>query len=76
MLQEDMKLKDYLRINNISQYKFAKLCDLDRCAISLLLRGKRFPRPDTLNKIELATDGQVKANDFMKEAQERMVGKL
>ena len=70
-----MFLKDYLRINNISQYKFAKMCDLDRAAISLLLRGKRFPRPDTLNKIELATDGQVKANDFMKEAQERMVGK-
>ena len=75
MLQEDMRLKDYLRINNISQYKFAKMCDLDRSAISLLFRGKRFPRPDTLNKIELATDGQVKANDFMKEAQERMVGK-
>ena len=76
MLKEGMKLKDYLRINNISQYKFAKMCDLDRSAITLLLQGKRFPRPDTLNKIELATDGQVKANDFMKEAQERMVGKL
>ena len=75
MLQEDMKLKDYLRINNISQYRFAKMCSLDRSAVSLILKGKRFPRPDTLNKIELATDGQVKANDFMKEAQERMVAK-
>jgi hypothetical protein len=52
------------------------MCNLDRSAITLLLQGKRFPRPDTLNKIELATNGQVKANDFMKEAQERMVGKL
>ena len=51
------------------------MCSLDRSAVSLILKGKRFPRPDTLNKIELATDGQVKANDFMKEAQERMVGK-
>ena len=75
MLQEDMKLKDYLRINNISQYRFAKMCSLDRSAVSLILKGKRFPRPDTLNKIELATEGQVKAKDFMKEAQERMVGR-
>ena len=70
-----MYLKDYLKSNNISQYKFAKMCNLNRASICKILQGQRFPRPETMNKIELATDGQVKANDFMKQAQERMVGK-
>jgi hypothetical protein len=38
-----------------------------------LLKGQRFPTPDTMNKIELATLGQVKANDFLKQAQEKNV---
>ena len=48
---------------------------MNESTISLLLQGKRFPRPETMNKIELATDGEVKANDFMKQAQDRMVGR-
>ena len=50
------------------------MCGMNESTISLLLQGKRFPRPETMNKIELATDGQVKANDFMKQAQEKMLG--
>ena len=70
-----MYLKDYLKQKGISQYKFAKLCDLKRSTICRILKCERFPRPDSLNKIEMATKGQVKANDFMKEHQEQMIGK-
>ena len=69
-----MLLKDYLKTKNISQYRFDKMCGMNESTISLLLQGKRFPRPETMNKIELATDGEVKANDFMKQAQEKMLG--
>jgi len=37
------------------------------------LKCERFPTPDTMNKIELATLGQVTANDFLKQAQEKMI---
>ena len=37
-------------------------------------KGASFERK-ICSLIKLATDGQVKANDFMKEAQERMVGR-
>ena len=50
------------------------MCNLNRASICKILQGQRFPRPETMNKIELATDGQVKANDFMKQAQEKMLG--
>ena len=69
-----MLLKDYLKTKKISQYRLAKMCGMNESTISLLLQGKRFPRPETMNKIELATDGEVKANDFMKQAQEKMLG--
>ena len=69
-----MLLKNYLKTKKISQYRFAKMCNLNRASICKILQGKRFPRPETMNKIELATDGEVKANDFMKQAQEKMLG--
>jgi len=37
------------------------------------VKSERFPNPDTMNKIELATLGQVTANDFLKQMQERMI---
>ena len=70
-----MYLKDYLKSKKISQYRFAKMCGMNESTISLILQGKTFPTPETIKKIELATDGEVKANDFMKQAQDRMVGR-
>lgn len=70
-----MKLKNYLQENNITQYKFAKRTGLRLSTISRIIKGQRFPRPHTMNLIEIASEGQVKANDFMKEAQERMLEK-
>ena len=75
MIKIIMFLKDYLKTNNISQNRFAKKCGVDKSSMSRIVQGKRFPRPEILNRIELATDGEVKANDFMKEAQLNMVGK-
>lgn len=69
----NMKLNEYIIQNKLTQNKFAIKSGLTRSAICRLLKGQRFPTPDTMNKIELATLGQVKANDFLKQAQERMV---
>jgi len=67
-----MKLHEYIKSNKLNQNKFAIKSGLTRSAICRLLKSERFPTPDTMNKIELATLGQVKANDFLKQAQEAM----
>lgn len=67
-----MLLKDYLKENRMTQNKFAKSCNLTRSSISKILSGERFPSPYAMNNIEIATYGQVRANDFMKEYQERV----
>lgn len=67
-----MYLKDYLKDNKITQNKFAKSCNLTRSSICKILSGERFPSPFAMNNIEIATYGQVRANDFMKQYQERL----
>ena len=67
-----MLLKDYLKFKNESLAKFGRRANLSRPSISLILKGDRFPSPYSMNLIEIATEGQVRANDFMKEYQERL----
>ena len=68
-----MKLIEYIKQNKLTQKKFAIKSVLTRSAICRLIKCERFPTPDTMNKIELATLGQVTANDFLKQMQERMI---
>jgi transcriptional regulator with XRE-family HTH domain len=68
-----MKLIDYMKQNKLTQNKFAHKSGLTRSTICRLLKSERFPTPDTMNKIELATLGQVTANDFLKQAQKKMI---
>ena len=44
--------------------KFAYKSGLSISAVSRLVRGERFPTPESMRRISLATDGKVKANDF------------
>jgi transcriptional regulator with XRE-family HTH domain len=44
-------LRDLRERAGLSQEELAELCDLDRTEISLLERGLRFPRLDTLVRL-------------------------
>jgi len=44
-------LRDHRERVGLSQEELAELCDLDRTEISLLERGLRFPRLDTLVRL-------------------------
>jgi transcriptional regulator with XRE-family HTH domain len=52
-------LKEHRERAGLSQEELAELCDLDRTEISLLERGLRFPRLDTLVRLSrgLKLDG-------------------
>lgn len=58
-----MKLKDYLKEENITQEKFASDLDVSQGNISMWCNGM-IPRPDMMTKILLITKGKVTANDF------------
>lgn len=64
LLKKDMTLSEYLKTNRISQAKFARRCNLSPAAICRILDGNRYPTPETMRRIFLATEGQVKPNDF------------
>ena len=71
-----MILEDYLKEFKITNNQFAKLTKLDKSAVTLLLQGKRFPRPETIKKIEIGTNGQVTANDFMRQHESAILKNL
>jgi|TARA_R100000426_G_scaffold6028_2_gene8000 transcriptional regulator with XRE-family HTH domain len=62
-----MTLSEYLKAKKISQAKFAYRCNLSRATICRILDGSRYPSPETMRRIFLATDGEVKPNDFFTE---------
>lgn len=67
-----MTLSEYLKAKKISQAKFARRCNLSRAAICRLVDGNRYPSAETMRRIFLATEGQVKPNDFFNEKMSQM----
>ena len=63
-LRKVMTLKEYIKINKISQAKFARRCGVSRSAINHFIAGRRYPNPETMRRILLASNGEVKPNDF------------
>lgn len=60
-----MKLKRYLRTNEISQYAFAKQLEVSRSVLSYYCRDLRYPKPDILERISRLTGGAVSGKDFV-----------
>lgn len=59
-----MKLEDYIKKKGWSQRYFAKVAKLSPSEITRLKQGERNPKQDTINKIFIATKGEVTADDF------------
>ena len=66
-LRKVMTLKEYIQINKISQARFARRCGISRSAINHFIAGRRYPNPETMRRILLASNGEVKPNDFFNE---------
>lgn len=60
-----MKLKDWLHKNKTSPKEFAKIVNSSEGAVLKWISSERFPRPESLSRIKLATGGKVMANDFV-----------
>ena len=59
-----MRLDAYLSRHNLSVAEFAKPIGLTRQGVHLLVRGKRLPRLETIQKIAAVTSGKVSVQDF------------
>lgn len=63
-----MKLRDYLRENQITDASFAAKVGVSPFAVRKWKYGERMPRRAHLRLIRAATAGAVLANDFMADA--------
>ena len=59
-----MKLKEYLKLNRITNKDFSKVIGISPVSLSRYISGERLPEKKILNKIFKLTDGLVDANDF------------
>ena len=66
-----MKLKNYLKTNEIKVIDFAKTIEVTRQAVYKWFKGSAFPRHDVMNKIIKTTNGNVTPSDFMTVSYER-----
>lgn len=60
-----MDLKIYFYKKNIKGQDFAKKIGISHGALSQILNGNRIPHKSTAEKIEIGTDGDVKAMDLI-----------
>lgn len=63
-----MQLARYLATNKLSKRRFGRIIGVTEESVRRYCSGERFPTPDILNKIRLATKGAVTANDFVLQA--------
>lgn len=66
---KNMQLIDYLKQEGISQAKFARKIKMSPAGVCRIIKGNRFPRPETILAIDFWTQGQVTHDDFYKQAQ-------
>ena len=59
-----MKLKEYLKVYNLTSKEFAKKLGISVVTISRYMSGERFPSKNILKKIFKNTEGVVTADDF------------
>ena len=61
-----MRLKTYLKINEIRVARFAESLSVTKQAVYKWIEGSTFPRRNVLSKILKVTNGDVTPVDFMR----------
>jgi len=59
-----MKLKNYMKKHGLSIRRFRDQTGLSIATISRICNGVNPPDWDTMDTVQIATDGKVKPNDF------------
>lgn len=62
-----MTLRDYLYYNKISVKEFSESLDYSRTHMSAIIHGRLKPSKRLAKAIEKATNGEVKAEELLKE---------
>ena len=61
-----MQISDYLKSVNETPAAFARRSGIgSRQTLHAYIQGRRFPTAENLLRIRIATDGKVKADDFV-----------
>jgi transcriptional regulator with XRE-family HTH domain len=65
-----MKLIDYLTARNITATAFAEKVGVPQPTMNRYLNNNRFPKPEMIARIDAATGGKVKFNDWLEQQRE------
>jgi transcriptional regulator with XRE-family HTH domain len=61
-----MKLDEWLKAKKMTSAEFARSSGIgNKQAVHKYRHGERFPTPENLRRIHVATEGTVTANDFL-----------
>jgi transcriptional regulator with XRE-family HTH domain len=60
-----MTLTEYLLNNGETGSQFARRIDVAQATVHRYCNGVRIPRPEILQRIQVATNGAVTPNDFI-----------
>ena len=60
-----MKLSEYLKLNRMTQVKFAEIVGVSRPLITHIISCRRSPSVKLILQIEKVTKGMVKAEDLL-----------
>ena len=66
-----MKLSKWLQTKKVTMTEFAGYVGVTHSAVWRWCHGESFPMLDNLRAIATVTEGKVKANDFMREREDR-----
>lgn len=66
LLGDTMKLREYLFIHRMTVKEFSELVDYSRTHLSAIVNEKLKPSPKLARRIEKETNGEVKADEFLK----------
>lgn len=65
-----MKLAKYLSDHGLNEPAFAAKLGVGQATINRYVNNKRFPGPDMIERIRVATGGKVKVTDWYEQAAE------
>lgn len=65
-----MKLAEYISTRGLTATSFAEKVGVPQPTMNRYLNNARFPRPEMIARIEAATGGKVKFNDWLEQQRE------
>ncbi len=66
---DDMQLGTFIKQRELTHEAFGRIVGVTQATINRYVRGERFPSPEMIRKINVATEGAVTVSDWYSDAE-------